>query len=161
MVALLALVVIQFFKPERNTAAGPSPNALATKYPVPANVAAILKRSCNDCHSNTTTYPAYASIQPVAWWLDNHIQEGKAELNFDEFAAYPAGKAAHKLEEVAEMVEENEMPLPSYLLVHRQAALSEQDARVLIEWAKGLRGQIIAANPDAARPRRPQPAPEP
>ena len=83
-VLLAALVVIQFFKPERNLSSikGPAANDISKLYPVPQEVASILKTSCYDCHSNNTHYPWYSNFQPVAWWLDDHIKEGKKEINF-------------------------------------------------------------------------------
>lgn len=98
------LLIIQFIRPEKNIAAAPSDANIATHYTTPDNVKKILERSCNDCHSNTTKYPWYASIQPVGWWLADHVKEGKSELNFDAFMTYKPKKARHKMEEVNEMV---------------------------------------------------------
>lgn len=81
---LVVLVVIQFFHPAKNISTVKSPNDIAVLHNVPANVSTILDKACNDCHSNNTRYPWYNNIQPVAWWLDNHVQEGKGELNFNE-----------------------------------------------------------------------------
>ncbi|MBD2752061.1 heme-binding domain-containing protein [Spirosoma validum] len=136
------LVFIQFFRPEKNQAEGLSPNDITTKYAVPANVQGVLKRSCFDCHSNNTTYPWYDNIQPVAWFLANHIKEGKSELNFSEFATYPPKKARHKLEEVGEAVTDGWMPLGSYLWIHQDAKLKPEEAKLIASWASGLREQI-------------------
>ena len=81
----IILLVIQFILPERNIAAAPSKDNIATHYATPDNVKNILERSCNDCHSNNTKYPWYASIQPVSAYLENHIKDGKRHLNFDDF----------------------------------------------------------------------------
>jgi hypothetical protein len=141
---LLALIVIQFFRPEKNQSTGSSPTDITTKYAVPVNVQSVLKRSCYDCHSNNTTYPWYDNIQPVAWWLSHHIHEGKEELNFSEFTAYPPKKARHKLEEVGEAVTDGWMPLGSYLWIHHDAKLKPEEAKLIADWADGLRKQIPA-----------------
>lgn len=141
---LVVLVILQFFRPEKNIAAAASPNAIGTKYSVPADVQTILKKSCNDCHSNTTEYPWYASVQPVGLWLNHHIEEGKGELNFDEFTTYSPKKARHKLEEVHEAVTEGWMPLDSYLWIHHESKLTPEEAKVLGDWAKNLRESIPA-----------------
>lgn len=141
---LLVLVLIQFVRPEKNQATGVSPNDITTKYAVPASVHAILKRSCFDCHSNNTTYPWYDNIQPVSWWLNHHIQEGKGELNFSEFATYAPKKANHKLEEIGESVTEGWMPLNSYLWIHHDAKLTPQEAKLVANWASQLQKQIPA-----------------
>ena len=85
IVLLAVFVLIQFIRPEKNQSEGISPNDISTKYAVPASVQTVLKRSCFDCHSNNTVYPWYDNIQPVSWWLANHLEEGKSERNFSEF----------------------------------------------------------------------------
>lgn len=139
---LAVLIIIQFIRPERNISELPSENDIRVQYPLPANVQSILKRACYDCHSNNTSYPWYTNIQPVGWFLQNHVNEGKEELNFSEFATYSAKKADHKLDEVIEMVEEKEMPLESYTLIHKEAILTAEETETLINWAKDLRKTI-------------------
>lgn len=129
------LLIIQFVRPEKNIATSPSVDNIATHYATPANVQKILERSCNDCHSNNTKYPWYASIQPIGWWLADHVKEGKSELNFDAFMTYNPKKARHKMEEVNEMVKEGEMPLSSYTIVHRDAKLTQEEKLVIADWA--------------------------
>jgi exonuclease VII small subunit len=146
IVLLIALVVIQFFRPAKNQSAAEPANAIAKAYPVPQEVADILKGSCYDCHSNNTKYPWYNNVQPVAWWLNNHVKKGKGELNFDEFATYKPKKAHHKLEEIIEQVKDGEMPLNSYLWMHKEAALSETQKTTLINWAQQLMNDIAVKN---------------
>ncbi|OSZ78338.1 cytochrome C [Chitinophagaceae bacterium IBVUCB1] len=139
---LVVFVIIQFIRPEKNTATAASANDISTRYTVPDDVNTILQKACNDCHTNNTTYPWYSNIQPVGWWLQNHVNEGKAELNFSEFAAYKNKKAAHKMEEVVEMVEAGEMPLRSYTIAHTDAKLTSEEKATLVAWAKALHQQI-------------------
>lgn len=134
-VLVVLLLAIQFFRPEKNISTGVSENHISKKYETPEEVKIILDKSCNDCHSNNTRYPWYANVQPVAWWLNDHIEEGKGEINFDEFLTYPAKKARHKMEEVNEMVKEGEMPLNSYTWVHKGAVLSESEKLAIANWA--------------------------
>jgi hypothetical protein len=145
---LLVLLVIQFIRPEKNQSAQPQPFALSAKYTVPPAVGGILKKACNDCHTNNTHYPWYYNIQPVAWWLADHVKEGKGELNFDEFLNYSQKKAHHKMEEVIEMVKEGEMPLKSYTIVHGDARLSQQERVAITDWASGVMKQIETASPE-------------
>jgi hypothetical protein len=142
LVLVVILVIIQFVRPERNLDSSANPEDITAHYAVPANVQVILKKSCYDCHSNYTYYPWYTNIQPVGLWLQNHINEGKEELNFSVFNTYTAKKKAHKMEEVAEMVEKGEMPLSSYTLIHRDAQLSKEESELLITWAKSLEQKI-------------------
>ena len=105
---------------------------------VPPDVAAILKRSCSDCHTNETTYPWYSQVTPVNWWLKDHIDEGRRELNFSVWGTYAPKRKNKKLEEICEQVESGEMPLPSYLWAHRDAALSADDVKLLCTWSKSM-----------------------
>lgn len=142
LILFLVLLIIQFFRPEKNIAAKEQPQALQKKYALPEQVSTTLQAACNDCHSNNTRYPWYAEVQPVAWYLAYHVDEGKGELNFDEFLSYPAKKQDHKMEEVVEMIEKGEMPLDSYTLLHHDAKLDENQKAALIAWAKEVRTQI-------------------
>lgn len=146
IVLLLLLVIIQFFRPAKNTAGSMSPQDIGLRYQVPAPVNAILKRSCYDCHSDNTVYPWYSNVQPLAWWLDRHIQEGKRELNFSLFAGYSPKKAAHKLDEIITEVGEREMPLSSYLAMHPAAKLSDREIALISAWADKLGDSIRIAN---------------
>jgi hypothetical protein len=143
-VLLLLFIAIQFIRPARNESTELGKNDITNFYNVPADVTGILNRSCNDCHTNNTIYPWYANVQPVAWWLQNHVNDGKRELNFSEFGAYTPRKQDHKLEELIELVEKDAMPLNSYLWVHRSAKLSAEDKKLLTDWAKKLRAEIAA-----------------
>jgi hypothetical protein len=143
---VVLLVIIQFFRPEKNSSTGISENHISKKYATPDEVKIILDKACYDCHSNNTNYPWYANFQPVAWWLDHHVDEGKGEINFDEFLTYPAKKARHKMEEVNEMVKEGEMPLNSYTWVHKDAVLTQAEKLVLAEWAVATMKTIETEN---------------
>jgi hypothetical protein len=147
-IALLVLLsVIQFFPTKKNVSTEISAGNISTVYTTPAEVKDILARSCNDCHSNTTTYPWYNNIQPVGWWLGHHVNEGKQKLNFDAFATYSPRRQYHKLEEVEEVISENEMPLPSYLWIHKNAALDSKQKETLINWSKAVRAEMEAKYP--------------
>ena len=154
-----ALIVIQFFRLEKNLSAidGPEANDISKVYPVPQEVASILESSCYDCHSNNTHYPWYANFQPVAWWLADHIKEGKKEINFSEFASYRIGRQYKKLEEIKKEVEEGEMPLQSYTIIHGDAKLSAAQKEILLQWASTTRDSIKANYPadSLLRPKKP------
>jgi hypothetical protein len=146
LIVVVLLVVIQFFRPEKNISSVPSSNNIVKKYNTSNEVKVILDKACNDCHSNNTKYPWYSNFQPVAWWLDHHVDEGKGEINFDEFLTYPPKKARHKMEEVNEMVKEGEMPLNSYTWVHKEAVLTQAEKLILAEWAVATMKTIESEN---------------
>ena len=146
IVLLIALVVIQFFHPAKNQSAGAQANAISKAYPVPQEVTNILKISCNDCHSNNTVYPWYNNIQPVAWWLNSHVNEGKGKLNFDEFLSYQPDKARKKLNGVIKEIKGGGMPLGSYLWIHKNAILSDPQKQLVTQWAQRTMNNITAKN---------------
>ena len=145
---LVILIIIQFFRPEKNISAAPRSAAdIAAMYPQPEEVRTILAKACNDCHSNNTRYPWYNNIQPVAWWLNDHIQEGKHELNFNEIGTYPRRRQYNKMKEIQEQVKEGEMPLGSYTLIHTNARLNDHEKTVLINWAASMQKAMEAKYP--------------
>lgn len=147
----VALLLLQFYpKPVRNISQGTGKNDITLAHHVPDSAAKILKTSCYDCHSNNTSYPWYANIQPVAWWLGDHVKEGKSELNFSEFGTYNIARKYRKLEEIGDQVKEGEMPLSSYTIIHRDAKLSADQKNLLSAWVVSLRDSFkIAYPPDS------------
>lgn len=135
---LVMLIVIQFIRPEQNNMASEATLPFAENQ----QVSSILKTACNDCHSSYANYPWYSNIQPVGWFLQNHINVGRAELNFDSLNNYSLKKKDHKLEEMITLIERNEMPLKSYTWLHPDAKLTAAQQKVLIDWAKQQR-QLI------------------
>ena len=147
-ILLLVFVIIQFIRPAKNKSVGISNTDITKLYPVPDDVQSILKTSCYDCHSNNTVYPWYNNIQPVTWWLNNHIQEGKRDLNFSEFAAYRIRRQYVKLEQINALVKKDEMPLDSYLWIHKDAKLNDLQKMAIANWTTSLRDSIKAKYPD-------------
>lgn len=139
---LIFLILIQFIKPTRNTGNVFGRNDFTHEVQVPDSIRRILKVSCFDCHSNHTNYPWYAEINPVGWWLNHHVNEGKKELNFSEFITYPLKKQDKKLDEIGKQVKEHEMPLSSYTLIHSNARLNENQVNALVNWSQQARIEI-------------------
>lgn len=145
------LLIAQGVRPMSNHGQVAGPDHISTKAPVPAEVEAILQRACYDCHSNHTNYPWYANIQPVGWWLEKHVRDGKRHLNFSDFATYATKRATRKLEETAEEVRDHNMPLSSYTWVHTDAKLSEADVKTLADWAINTRRALGVAGSTPAK----------
>ncbi len=147
---LLALLVIflvmQAFRPTRNLSAN-TENDISVSYAVPTEVKTILAKACNDCHSNKTEYPWYANIQPAAFWLNDHVVDGKRHMNFNEFNKYRIAKQYKKLEECIDEVKDGEMPLESYTMIHKNAILTEAEKITLTNWCLTVRDSIKAKYP--------------
>ncbi len=134
---VVVFIVIQFIHPQKNLS-NDRLYDVSTKYAMPEDVKSILQVACNDCHSNKTEYPWYSNLQPVAWILADHVNDGKRHLNFSEFTSRPVAYQNHKFEETIEMIKEGEMPLPSYTYfgLHSGAKLTEAQKQILIKWAE-------------------------
>ncbi len=92
----------------------------------------------------------------MGWWLDDHIQDAKNHLNFSDFAGTSLRRQYHKLEEITEQIDQDEMPLSSYLIVHRHASLTQEQKDVLNAWVTDSRSFMKSTYPPDSleRPRR-------
>jgi len=153
VVLVIIIAGLQFFQPGKNNQSLDMANDISKVVSVPDTVHSLLKAACYDCHSNHTKYPWYANIQPVGWWLKDHVDEGKEHLNFQEFALVqprPNSKfntkqlrQDHKLEEITEQLEAHEMPLKSYTWLHPEARLTDLQKKQLMEWVTAARQEIM------------------
>ena len=132
---LIIFLVLQAFRPTRNSGDAMTNHDITHAVAVPDTVLGVLKSSCYDCHSNHTNYPWYTNINPIGLWLQHHVNEGKEELNFSEFGNYSHRRGAHKMDEIVEQLQVREMPLKSYLILHGNARLNEEQAAMIINWA--------------------------
>ncbi len=136
VIILVAFIMIQFF-PIDKTNPAPTPGMdFPTTNKTPDPIAKIIRTSCYDCHSNETKYPWYANISPASWYVKNHIDEGRKNLNFSTFAVYEPKRQLHKLEECIEMIEKKEMPLESYYIGHQNAKLTDIQRADLVSYFK-------------------------
>ena len=136
LVLLMAFVIIQFFHPKKNLAEGPEAyrHDISKTFMVPDSIQKILQVACYDCHSNNTIYPWYNKIQPVAWWLNDHIQDGKRALNFSEFGIYDSVKQYKKLKKAVKALTEGWMPISSYTWIHKNAILTKAQKNQVSRW---------------------------
>ena len=138
----MALIVIQFFPITLNESDTVPQSDFMVENQVPATIKNRLQVSCYDCHSNNTDYPWYSKIQPAAWYLEDHIQEGKDELNFNEWAEYSDRRKNSKLRSIISQIEEDKMPLDSYTLIHKDAILSDEDKTMIIDYMTALKDSL-------------------
>jgi uncharacterized membrane protein len=139
---IVLFVLAQAVRPARtNPPVLESKTLEATGSPTP-EVSAILNRACKDCHSNKTVWPWYSNVAPVSWLLVDHVNEGRRELNLSNWSDYNERRASKKLEEICEQVRDHEMPIGSYLLIHSEAKLTDEDRRLLCEWATRERQRL-------------------
>lgn len=136
---LIALAVVfaalQFIRPARTNPAIDASRTINARMPLTPEVAAILDRSCNDCHSNQTRWPWYSNVAPVSWFVINHVNEGRDNMNFSDWAQYDSRTQQSLLGFICREAQSGAMPLKSYLRLHADATLSSEDVKALCEWA--------------------------
>lgn len=140
--ALIAFVIIQFYPIDYNRSEIVLQTDFMSVNIVPVAIKNSVQVSCYDCHSNNTAYPWYSKIQPAAWFLENHIKEGKAELNFNEWDDYSERRKKSKLRSIVKQIESGEMPMESYTLIHRNAILSESEKERVIQYMTNLKESL-------------------
>lgn len=146
VVLLVVFVIIQFFRIDQtNPPINKGMDFLVIKN-TPESTAQLIKTSCYDCHSNESKYPWYTNIQPLGWFLKDHIEEGRKKLNFSTFATYDVKRQAHKLFEAAHEVETDEMPLESYRLGHADANLTDEEKVILVNYFREVEAETRRSN---------------
>jgi len=137
LIVLFILIVIQFIQPKKNLSKDFS-NDISMEYQVPETVQKIIQNSCADCHSNYTNYPWYGNIAPISWYVGDHIWEGKEHLNFSDWMLYNKNQKEHIIKDLEEVLETKEMPLDSYLKLHKEAELTADEYELFYNWIKTL-----------------------
>ena len=146
-IGLIIFLLMQLYQPARNLGYEQDLTTNFTKvYNVPKKVEIILRTSCYDCHSNNTNYPWYSYIQPVRMVMESHINEGKENLNFNEWGNYSSRKQNNKLDRIAKQIQSNEMPLASYTLIHKNATLSATQKKEVLDWINKIEDSILLHN---------------
>jgi hypothetical protein len=110
---------------------------------IPDDVRSTIERSCRDCHSETTHYPWYAYIAPVAFLINSDVSSGRRRLNFSKWSDYTVIRRERYLSEIANQVKDGGMPLSVYTLIHRNAKLSDSDIEAIFNWTQAERARLI------------------
>jgi hypothetical protein len=140
IVLLVAVVAIQFVRPDRTNPPVQPAHSLLAK--TPPDVRAILDRSCRDCHSNDTRWPIYSHVAPMSWLVASHVHEGRERFNYSEWTAINEDDQDKFLGGMCTLSKRGRMPLPSYLLIHRDAKLSPADVTTLCTWSEKMRDTL-------------------
>lgn len=142
MILCVVFVGIQFIPTKRNESHLLSTSDFMMVNTVPKPIESKIMASCYDCHSNHTNYPWYNKIQPIAWFLEDHIKEGKKELNFSEWENVSDRRRKSKLKSIISQIKNDEMPLSTYTLIHRDAIFSVSDKKLIVDWFQKLMDSI-------------------
>lgn len=147
IIGFVIFLLMQLYKPARNESYEQELTANFTKmYDVPKDVETILRTSCYDCHSNNTNYPWYSYIQPARFFMEEHIKDGKKDLNFNGFGNYSKRKQENKLEAIIKQIKSDEMPLASYTLLHKNAIVTPAQKEEVINWINKIKDSLSLEN---------------
>lgn len=136
LIAVGLLLVIQLIRPlKQNPPINPQIELTAI-HPVNTEVTGILQRSCNDCHSNRTVWPAYSHVAPASWLVASDVNRGRRAMNFSEWGSYAPARSQKLLREICTEVAEREMPGAAYKLMHPSAKLSPADVQSVCRWTQ-------------------------
>jgi hypothetical protein len=145
IVLVVLLVGIQLKRPARTNPPVDEAQTIEAHTQITPEVKDILNRSCYDCHSNKTVWPWYTNVAPISWWIVNHIDEGRRNLNLSHWGKLDNNRQDRKLRQICDEVEDGAMPLSSYLPMHPNAKLSDQDKKMLCDWTVAERERLSGA----------------
>ncbi|REC48281.1 heme-binding domain-containing protein [Chryseobacterium pennipullorum] len=131
---LVAFALIQFIPVDRTNKPVDSTVNFVTAKNVPEKVGKLLKNACYDCHSNETVYPKYAFIAPISWSVKSHVNEGREHLNFSIWGTYNKELKENMLNKSVQTIRSKMMPMPGYIVYHKEAGLSEAERSLLIRY---------------------------
>ncbi|HEY3024980.1 MAG TPA: heme-binding domain-containing protein [Pyrinomonadaceae bacterium] len=137
-------IIIQFRRPARTNPPIDQSQTIEAHAQMTPQVASILARSCNDCHSNKTVWPWYTNVAPVSWFIVDHVNEGRSNLNLSEWGRYDQRRQGKKLEQMCDEVKDGAMPLSSYTPLHPGTELSPDDIKTLCDWTEAERARLAA-----------------
>ena len=144
LIAVLSFAIHPFGRPkeERGQRAD-----FATLH-LPTETAALVKRSCIDCHSNQTAWPWYSYVAPTSWLVERDVRSGREHMNLSEWQQYSFNQRQKLLADIASAVKNGDMPVPQYTLVHQEARLSDSERDRIYQWARIERRRLRAASTD-------------
>jgi hypothetical protein len=145
---VVLFVVSQAIRPAKTNPAVDETQTMQANTHMSPEVAAILDRACSNCHSSKTTWPWYSQVAPVSWFIVSDVNDARSKLSLSDWGTYKPEKKASRLQEICEQVEQGDMPLASYVLIHPTARLSESDKQLLCDWAKQERERVVGGQPN-------------
>ena len=129
---LAGIIIVQFIQPHFDNP--PVTGDIAA----PAEVKAILKRTCFDCHSNETKLLWFDRVSPVSWLVAKDIMDGRNIINFSEWNNLPVAQQKDKFWEIVNHAISGVMPPKAYSMMHPEVKLSESDQAILKNYVSGM-----------------------
>jgi hypothetical protein len=111
----------------------PVKNDFLARMNPPPKIAAMFKSACYDCHSHETRWPWYSSVAPMSWKIAQDVDEGRVQLNLSDWPSDPK-RAWKKMENMSEEIDQKDMPLKKYMILHKDAQLTDDERSELTQW---------------------------
>ena len=110
---------------------------------------AIVKRACQNCHSQQTEWPWYSHVAPVSWMLARDVQQARVHMNLSEWPDYSTDDRLRLLGAIGSAVRNRAMPVQRYLLLHPEARLTDGEREQIYRWTQSERRRLrnAQANP--------------
>ena len=134
-ITLAVIVIIQFIDSRLPQTAPPGPKELSVTEKMPSDVKELMSKACYDCHSMESRFPWYSHVAPVKWLVKSDILGGRRHVNFSDWGDYQDKQKVKKLDDIHEEVEKHDMPPSNYLLMHKEARLTDTDRQKIVAWA--------------------------
>ena len=142
---VVLFLAIQFARPARTNPAIDEAQTIFARTQMTPPVAAILNRSCADCHSNKTVWPWYTNVAPVSWFIVNHVNEARPRLNLSEWGKLDRDRQSKKLQQICDEVSDGGMPLSTYTPLHPGSKPTPADVKALCDWTDAERARLAKA----------------
>jgi hypothetical protein len=142
IVIVCLFILIQVKRPARTNPAVDESQTIFARTQMTPQVAAIFNRSCVDCHSNKSVWPWYTNVAPISWFIVDHVNTGRKNMNLSEWGKLDSGRQDRKLRQICDEVTDGAMPLSTYTPLHPGSKLSPADVKTLCDWTAAERARL-------------------
>jgi heme-binding protein len=143
VVFIVVFAAAQLVRPERANPATDPTATIGAHVPTTSGLAAVLDRSCGDCHSNNTAWPWYTRVAPVSWLMASGVAKGRNAINFSAWGNYAPDVQRMLLSASCQDVSRGKMPGP-YTIVRPETRLSPRDIETICAAARQAEALALA-----------------
>ena len=115
---------------------------LLTGANIDPQTAGLLIRSCQDCHSERTTWPWYSHVPVASWLLERDVSRARRSMNLSHWNDYTPDERQAHLAIIGAAVRNRQMPPPAFLTFRRDARLSPAEREQIYNWAHAERRRL-------------------
>lgn len=149
-IATMAAVGGSLIHPFGTVASRQNNQTILSEARIDAATLAIIERACQNCHSENTAWPWYSHVAPVSWLLARDVQQAREHMNLSRWQDYSNDDRRRLLSEIGSAVRNHAMPPQRYVLLHREARLTDSEQQQVYRWTRSERtrlGKLPTAGP--------------